>query len=172
MIHGGGSTIETTFGNILPLLAVNGKVIALELQAHGHTSDRNSEESFEQDADDVAGLLDFLKIDNIARIPYLPIEFFKTHQVLSKNSTVDLIFESSGTSGMQRSKHYIHDQELYKSSFFTGFELFFGKPGEYVFVFLLPGYLENKSSSLLYMAKYLADGSKYHEIKFYLNDFE
>jgi hypothetical protein len=116
--------------------------------------------------------IDFLKIDNIARIPYFPIDFFKTHQVLCKNCTVDLIFESSGTSGMQRSMHYIHDQELYKSSFFTGFELFFGKPGEYVFVLLLPGYLENKSSSLLYMVKELAAGSKYHEAIFYLNDFE
>lgn len=63
LIHGGGSTIGTTFGNILPSLAAKGKVVALELQAHGHTSDRNSEESFEQDADDVAGLLDFLKIE-------------------------------------------------------------------------------------------------------------
>jgi pimeloyl-ACP methyl ester carboxylesterase len=63
LIHGGGSTIETTFGNIIPSLASYGKVIAVELQAHGHTSDRNSEESFEQDADDVAGLLGFLKIE-------------------------------------------------------------------------------------------------------------
>jgi pimeloyl-ACP methyl ester carboxylesterase len=63
LIHGGGSTIETTFGNILSSLAAFGKVVALELQAHGRTSDRNSEESFEQDADDVAGLLEFLKIE-------------------------------------------------------------------------------------------------------------
>jgi len=63
LIHGGGSTIETTFGNILPLLARHGCVIALELQAHGRTSDRDSAESFEQDADDVAGLIKYLKID-------------------------------------------------------------------------------------------------------------
>ncbi len=63
LIHGGGSTIETTFGNILPSLATHGMLIALELQAHGRTSDRNSEVSFEQDADDVAGLLDYLKIE-------------------------------------------------------------------------------------------------------------
>ena len=63
LIHGGGSTIQTTFGNILPLLAEHFKVIAVELQAHGHTSDRDSAESFEQDADDVAGLLEYLKID-------------------------------------------------------------------------------------------------------------
>jgi pimeloyl-ACP methyl ester carboxylesterase len=57
LIHGGGSTIETTFGKILPLFAQHYKVIAVELQAHGHTSDRNVPESFEQDADDVAELL-------------------------------------------------------------------------------------------------------------------
>src|SRR6476661_10082113 len=62
LIHGGGSTIQTTFGNILPLLAQNRKVIAMELQAHGHTSDRDAELSFEQDADDVAALLRNLQI--------------------------------------------------------------------------------------------------------------
>jgi pimeloyl-ACP methyl ester carboxylesterase len=63
LIHGGGSTIESTYANILPMLAAQGEVVALELQAHGRTSDRNSELSFEQDADDVAGLLEFLKIE-------------------------------------------------------------------------------------------------------------
>jgi pimeloyl-ACP methyl ester carboxylesterase len=62
LIHGGGSTIESSFGNILPFFAGYGKVIALELQAHGRTNDRNTPESFEQDADDVAGLLSYLKI--------------------------------------------------------------------------------------------------------------
>lgn len=62
LIHGGGSTIQTTFGEILPLLAQHYKVIAVELQAHGHTNDRDSAESFEQDADDVAGLIQYLKI--------------------------------------------------------------------------------------------------------------
>jgi pimeloyl-ACP methyl ester carboxylesterase len=63
LIHGGGSTITTSFGKILPLLAKNHKVIAVELQAHGHTSDRNEPESFEQDANDVAGLLSQLNIN-------------------------------------------------------------------------------------------------------------
>jgi pimeloyl-ACP methyl ester carboxylesterase len=62
LIHGGGSTIEVTFGNILPYFAANNKIIAVELQAHGRTSDRNSPESFEQDADDVAALLKHLNI--------------------------------------------------------------------------------------------------------------
>jgi len=62
LIHGGGSTINTTFGNILPLLAKRHKVVAVELQAHGHTNDRDKPETFEQDADDVAGLLQYLNI--------------------------------------------------------------------------------------------------------------
>jgi len=63
LIHGGGSTIQTSFGKILPLLAKHYKAIAVELQAHGHTNDRDSPESFEQDAGDVAGLLQYLKIN-------------------------------------------------------------------------------------------------------------
>lgn len=62
LIHGGGSTIDVTYGNILPYLAANNKVVAVELQAHGRTSDRDAPESFEQDADDVAALLKHLNI--------------------------------------------------------------------------------------------------------------
>jgi len=62
LIHGGGSTIESTFGNLIPLLKDYGKLVALELQAHGRTSDRNTAESFEQDADDVAALMNHLGI--------------------------------------------------------------------------------------------------------------
>jgi pimeloyl-ACP methyl ester carboxylesterase len=64
LLHGGGSTIYTTFGRILPSLAKNKKVIAIELQAHGHTNDIDRPLTFEQDADDVAALLKFLKIEN------------------------------------------------------------------------------------------------------------
>jgi len=63
LIHGGGSTIQTTYGNIIPLLAKNRKIIAMDLQAHGRTGDRSTDLSFEQDADDVAALLHNLKID-------------------------------------------------------------------------------------------------------------
>lgn len=62
LIHGGGSTIETSFGKILPTLAQNHQVIAVELQAHGRTGDRDAPESFEQDADDVAVLLHNLNV--------------------------------------------------------------------------------------------------------------
>ena len=64
LIHGGGSTISTTFGQVLQTFAKNRQVIALELQGHGHTADINRPETFEHDADDVAALLKYLKIDN------------------------------------------------------------------------------------------------------------
>ena len=62
LIHGGGSTIETSFGRLLPLMSKHFKIIAMDLQAHGRTEDRNAPESFEQDADDVAALLQNLKV--------------------------------------------------------------------------------------------------------------
>ena len=63
LIHGGGSTIETTFGRVLHSFAQSHKVIAVEMQAHGHTADIDRPLSFEQDADDIAALLKQLKID-------------------------------------------------------------------------------------------------------------
>jgi pimeloyl-ACP methyl ester carboxylesterase len=65
LIHGGGSTIESTFNNILPLFLMYTPVIAVELQAHGRTNDRDAPETFEQDADDVAVLLRQLKVDKV-----------------------------------------------------------------------------------------------------------
>ena len=65
LIHGGGSTIQTSFGRVLHSLARERQVIAVELQGHGHTPDINRPETFEQDADDVAALLKYLKIEDV-----------------------------------------------------------------------------------------------------------
>lgn len=62
LIHGGGSTIQTTFGRVIPLFSKERQLIAVELQAHGRTGDRDTPLSFEQDADDVAALLERLGI--------------------------------------------------------------------------------------------------------------
>ena len=70
LIHGGGSTIQTTFGTILPMLAKRYKIIAVELQAHGHTNDRDAPETFQQDADDVAALLQQLNIPKASIIGF------------------------------------------------------------------------------------------------------
>lgn len=63
LVHGGGSTLQTTFGRIIPELSKNHKVIAVEMQAHGHTADIDRPLSFQQDADDLALLLKTLNID-------------------------------------------------------------------------------------------------------------
>jgi pimeloyl-ACP methyl ester carboxylesterase len=70
LIHGGGSTIQTTYGNIIPLLSGHRQIIAMELQAHGRTGDRSTDLSFQQDADDVAVLLHNLKISKADFLGY------------------------------------------------------------------------------------------------------
>ncbi len=70
LIHGGGSTIGTTFGKLIPLLENKFQVIAVELQGHGHTDDRNAPESFEQDADDVTELLHNLNISKASVVGF------------------------------------------------------------------------------------------------------
>jgi len=70
LIHGGGSTIQTTFGNIIPLLSKSRQIIAMDLQAHGRTGDRPTDLTFEQDADDVAQLLVNLKIEKADFLGY------------------------------------------------------------------------------------------------------
>ena len=70
LIHGGGSTIQTTYGNIIPLLSKDRKIIAMDLQAHGRTGDRPGNLSSKQDADDVAELLLHLKVTNADFLGY------------------------------------------------------------------------------------------------------
>ena len=100
--------------------------------------------------------VDFLKINpaevnSLAKIPFLPIEMFKNHQILDKNATADLFFQSSGTTQMNLSKHFIADPGLYEKSISKSFEQFIGKPEDFVFLGLLPSYLEKQNSSLIYM---------------------
>jgi hypothetical protein len=116
--------------------------------------------------------IDSSKVNSISQIPYLPVEFFRSHKVLCKNCTDDFFFESSGTTGMQKSRHYIHDQDLYRHSLLSGFRYFFGEPEGYIFVFLLPVYLSNPNSSLLFMTNELAAQSRYKKPRYYLDDFK
>ncbi len=105
-------------------------------------------------------------------IPFLPIDFFKTHQVTTKGSYLEsvLCFESSGTTGSQTSKHYVHDPSLYEQSFLTNFQLEYGAIEDYVILALLPSYLERKGSSLVYMVDVLIKKSGHQESGFFLHD--
>src|SRR5690606_26985840 len=114
--------------------------------------------------------------DNVQRmtdIPFLPVSFFKTHEVLCQAPTQDMLyFESSGTTGTVNSKHYVPDASLYERSFNASFRQFYGKPEEYIFLCLLPSYLEKGHSSLIYMANSLIQQSGRQESKFVLQDTE
>jgi phenylacetate-coenzyme A ligase PaaK-like adenylate-forming protein len=110
------------------------------------------------------------KINDILHIPFLPIEFFKTHKVIC-NLPFPIpkshIFLSSGTTGMNRSKHYVTDISLYEKSFRKCFEIFYGDVKQYAIIALLPGYYENKNSSLLYMITDLIKQSKNKQSGFF-----
>ncbi|NIF04171.1 acyl transferase [Chryseobacterium sp. Tr-659] len=117
--------------------------------------------------------VDFLNInpdevESLENIPFLPIEMFKNHQILDKNVTADLFFQSSGTTQMNLSKHFIADPGLYEESIYKSFEQFIGKPEEFVFLGLLPSYLERQNSSLVYMVDYLMKKSDKPENGYFL----
>lgn len=109
-----------------------------------------------------------LSINQVSDIPFLPIEMFKNHLVLDKNSGAESYFQSSGTTQMNRSKHYIADFSLYEESIYKSFEQFIGKPEDYIFLGLLPNYSENPHSSLIYMVDYLMKKSNQPENGYFL----
>ena len=111
------------------------------------------------------------KINELNEIPFLPISFFKTKKILSTNN-YEKVFYSSGTSQKIRSKHYISRIELYEKSFLTNFIHNYGKPEEYNIIGLLPNYLENSNSSLIYMVEKLIKFSKSNNSGFYMRDFD
>ena len=106
-----------------------------------------------------------------SEIPFLPISFFKEHEVTSFDGKPEAVFTSSGTTGSNTSLHFIKNLNLYEESFLSGFEMFFGKPNEYVVLGLLPSYLERQGSSLIYMVNKLIELSGKKESGFYLNEY-
>lgn len=112
--------------------------------------------------------VDINKIDHYRKIPFLPIEFFKNNKVYSSKSKPQTEFHSSGTTGSLTSKHYIADLNIYKKSFTKGFELFYKNPKDMRILALLPSYLEQGNSSLVYMVDNLTKKSLHPESGFYL----
>jgi hypothetical protein len=121
--------------------------------------------------------VDYLKINihsvqSVHQIPFLPVEFFKTHDIIMKNVAPQKIFESSGTTGQVSSKHLVADLDLYIQSFQTCFEQFYGNAENYTILALLPSYLERNTSSLVFMVDVLIRKSKNEHSGFYLNNLE
>ena len=109
--------------------------------------------------------------NNIFEIPFFPISFFKTEQIICQGRPVEEVFLSSGTSGDQ-SKHLVSDISLYRESYLKAFELFYGDITQYCILSLLPNYREREGSSLIYMVDDLISKSKHEQSGFYLNDYE
>lgn len=111
------------------------------------------------------------QVNELKHIPFIPIQFFKTHKIVCNNDKITHLFKSSGTGG-SKSINYVSDINLYVKSFSKCFENFYGPIKDYVFLGLLPSYLEQKNSSLVYMIDYFIKESKYNESEFYLNDYK
>ena len=111
-------------------------------------------------------------IRDLAQIPFLPIEFFKTHRIIHNKFNEEIIFLSSGTTGLEQSRHYVVDKKVYLKSFTKCFTYFYGNISDYCILALLPGYLERKGSSLIYMVHHLMQLSNHPENGFYLNEYE
>lgn len=112
------------------------------------------------------------QVIGLDHIPFLPISFFKIFDVVTANQTPQQVFLSSGTTGMQRSKHVVVNTKLYEESFRTGFTHFFGNIKDYTILALLPSYLEQKNSSLVYMVSDLIKQSDNTDSGFYLKDYQ
>jgi phenylacetate-coenzyme A ligase PaaK-like adenylate-forming protein len=120
---------------------------------------------------------DFLKTDvqrvkSLEQIPFLPIQFFKSHKVVSNKNPIQETFTSSGTTGMTTSKHFVTDVSLYEESYRNGFSQFYGNIEDYVVLALLPSYLEREGSSLIYMVEDLIQMTNNPESGFYLHNHE
>ncbi len=111
-------------------------------------------------------------VREVEQIPFLPIEAFKFHRVLSTNETPRLTFRSSGTTGELRSSHEVIYPQLYDTSSLRGFQLFFGDPQEWIILALLPSYLERNDASLVYYTELLIKKSAHPESGFYLDKLE
>jgi phenylacetate-coenzyme A ligase PaaK-like adenylate-forming protein len=111
-------------------------------------------------------------INSIETIPFLPISFFKTHEVISTAFEPEIIFESSGTTGQNASRHFVKKESLYEKSFSKTFNLFYGSPKDWCILGLLPGYLERDNSSLVVMVNNLIQKSDNNNSGFYLHDHE
>ncbi|HKC35432.1 MAG TPA: hypothetical protein VKB95_05190 [Chitinophagaceae bacterium] len=111
-------------------------------------------------------------IDEIEKIPFLPINFFKTDEIKTGKFNAGIIFESSGTTQTINSRHHVKDVSLYIQSFTTAFENMYSHLNEWCILGLLPSYLEKGNSSLVYMVDHFIKQSQHSESGFHLYDLE
>lgn len=111
-------------------------------------------------------------VSRLADIPFLPVSFFKTHEVKTGTWVPDLAFESSRTTGDTPARHFVKSALLYEQALLAGFRQFYGAPGDYTILALLPSYLERSNASLVHMVKVLMEKSGNDMSGFYLNEWD
>ena len=114
----------------------------------------------------------YSEVSEVHQIPFLPIQFFKSHTVSCVSKAPDKIFLSSKTTGQIASRHFVNDLNIYHKSFEKGFNEFYGSIKDYAILALLPSYLERENSSLVYMANQLIHQSKHPLSGFYLDEWD
>lgn len=112
------------------------------------------------------------ELRDFAKIPFLPVEFFKTHAIVCGTAKPEIIFASSGTTGQAVSKHFVTEPEVYRQSLVRAFEMSYGPAANYCFLALLPSYLEREGSSLIFMVEKLMEMSAHADNGFYLYDHD
>ncbi len=110
------------------------------------------------------------KVSSLDSIPYLPIAFFKSHEILSSDESVQVVFSSSGTTGQIQSKHLVTDVSIYEESFNRAFQLFYNNPNNTCILALLPSYQEREGSSLIYMVDALLAQSQHPKSGYFLHN--
>jgi len=109
-------------------------------------------------------------VNHYTRIPFLPIEFYKTREVYAAEKDPAVTFHSSGTTKMLRSTHAVADVALYRSSLLEAFRYFYGEPANYLICALTPSPEENPYSSLAYMIQTWINAGAQQGSGFYLNE--
>ena len=109
-------------------------------------------------------------IQHYSQLPFLPVSLFRNHVITDQQTQPKFYFASSGTTGQISGRHYIYDMSLYEESLMRGFEKFYGDPAQYCILALLPSYLEQSHSSLVYMFEKLIKAGGHPHSGFYLNN--
>lgn len=166
--------VDQTGSLISPQLPYNGETPSFSAQAIALFNYQHTHNPVYQAYCNALGV-DAGKVTELSRIPFLPISFFRTQTVLDGSfmpAEAELVFESSGTTGEQTSRHFVARRAIYEDMLLAGFREFYGDPSRYAILGLLPSYLERPNASLVYMARTLMGHSGHADNGFYVDEWD
>ena len=116
--------------------------------------------------------IEIQQIKHYSQIPFLPIQFFKSHAIIANQSKAEITFTSSGTTGSITSSHFVEDVSLYQKSYLKAFNLFYGDITDWCILALLPNYSEREGSSLIYMVDDLIQKTNHPKSGYFLHNHQ